>query len=107
MDSADIRQLIVNLAGKLLPKGARLILFGSRARQTAREDSDWDLLILLEKNRRSIEDLDRYVYPFRELGWSLNVEINPIISTFKDMETRRHSILLYQNIENDGIILWG
>ena len=30
------------LGAKVLPKGARLILFGSQARNDVSEDSDWD-----------------------------------------------------------------
>ena len=35
------------LGKKLLPPDAQLILFGSQARNDAHEESDWDLLILL------------------------------------------------------------
>lgn len=35
----------------LVAPNAKIILFGSRARNDAQEDSDWDLLILIEKIR--------------------------------------------------------
>lgn len=31
-----------------MPANGKAILFGSQARGTAREDSDWDILIILE-----------------------------------------------------------
>mgnify|MGYP002673241882 CR=1 FL=1 len=34
---------------KNLPASGKAILFGSQARGTAREDSDWDILIILDK----------------------------------------------------------
>ncbi len=106
MEPKKVIELITSRASALLPKGAKLILFGSRARGSARVDSDWDLLILLDKDRRTVSDLDNYVYPFRELGWDINQEINPIVATYKELDTRLHSIPLYSNIQNEGITLW-
>ena len=51
-------QMIRETASKILPVDARVVLFGSRARNTAREDSDWDLLIILNKDRRSVSDIE-------------------------------------------------
>jgi len=49
--NAEILDKIREVAHASLPKGARLLLYGSRARGDAREDSDWDLLlILIRKN---------------------------------------------------------
>ena len=36
----------------------RILLFGSQARGDAREDSDWDVLVLLDKDRIRLEDID-------------------------------------------------
>lgn len=33
---------------KNMPAGGKAILFGSQARGTARDDSDWDILIILD-----------------------------------------------------------
>ena len=106
MNQLNIINAIKTLANKILPMDAKIILFGSRARGTEREDSDWDLLILLNKQKRSLEDIDDYAYPFKELGWNLDVEINPIVSTFKVMREHQHHSLLYQNINSEGILLW-
>ena len=42
---------IQSLKRQILPN-ERLILFGSQARGDAREDSDWDLVVLLNKEKR-------------------------------------------------------
>ena len=47
---------------------AKAILFGSRARGTEHEGSDWDVLILLDKPKVTLQDYDKYSYPLRELG---------------------------------------
>lgn len=40
------------LAENLLPRGSRVALYGSRARGDFREDSDWDLHILIPGDER-------------------------------------------------------
>lgn len=83
---------------------ARIILFGSRAREDAREDSDWDLLILVEKDELLNEDFDRIAYPLFELGWELDEYIHPLLYTFKDWE-KRNFTPFHKNIEKEGIVL--
>ena len=46
--------------------GAKVILFGPQARGDARED--WDILILLNKDKVELDDHDYISYPFFELG---------------------------------------
>lgn len=47
---------------KNLPSGGKAILFGSQARGTAREDSDWDILIILDKKKLMADDYDNITY---------------------------------------------
>ena len=71
MINNQILNAIRDKASQILPKGAIVILFGSRARGDAREDSDWDVLILLDKELITSQDIDDYSYPLRELGLGL------------------------------------
>lgn len=61
--SAPILNKIRELKRKLLPD-AKLILFGSQARQDATSESDWDILILLNKDKITSTDFRKYAYPF-------------------------------------------
>jgi predicted nucleotidyltransferase len=90
------------LKRKLLPD-ERVILFGSQARGDAREDSDWDLLVLLNKEKKNfIEDSDKYAYPFTEMGFQYDVLINAKVFTEKEWQGQKPS-LFYKNVEQDGI----
>jgi predicted nucleotidyltransferase len=72
------------------------------ARGVSREGSDWDLLVLLNKEKSSFsEDYDNYAYPFDEIGLKYNTLINAIIRTKKEWDSRP-SLLKY-NVEREGI----
>lgn len=100
----EIINLIKQLGEEILPKDARLLLYGSQARNDARPDSDWDLLILLKGDRISNDDFNLMVFPFISLGWSLGVEINPVVYTFSQWE-QRHITLFYKNVMREGVKL--
>jgi predicted nucleotidyltransferase len=49
MEQQEVISKIKNVAMKTLPPRSSLFLYGSRARGDAHANSDWDLLILLDK----------------------------------------------------------
>lgn len=103
MERTAVLENIKALAGKALPANSTLLLYGSRARGDNRSDSDWDLLILLDKPKLVAEDYD-VAYPFRELGWDIGEEISPHVYTKK--QWREWTFLpYYKNVERDKIVL--
>ena len=98
----EILYAIKEVIAQVMPTGARVVLFGSQARNDAREDSDWDILILLDKEKLEEADHDKYVYPLFELGWKIDVEIHPIMYTLKDWLKRNFS-LFYKNVDKTGL----
>ncbi len=81
-----------------------MYLYGSRARGEAHKDSDWDILIVLPKNKLEQSDYDNVSYPLVELGWILGEKINPIIYTKEEWDA--NSITpFYDNVVRDGISL--
>lgn len=100
----EILYAIKEVIAQVMPTGARVVLLGSQVRNDAREDSDWDILILLDKEKLEEADHDKYVYLLFELGWKIDVEIHPIMYTLKDWLERNFS-LFYKNVEQDGIVL--
>ncbi len=83
---------------------ARAILFGSRARGDARRDSDWDILILLDKERITSVDKDAISYPIFELGWEIDEMIHPIMYTTKEWEAKSFTPF-YKNVMKEGVAL--
>lgn len=83
---------------------ARAILFGSHARGDAHGGSDWDILILLDKDRITPIDKDVISYPIFELGWELNEMIHPIMFTTKEWESKSFTPF-YKNVMKEGVAL--
>lgn len=80
MNKESVLSAIKQVAQADIPKDASVILFGSRARGDERADSDWDVLILIDKDKLTSEDHDLYSYPFWKLGWRINAMIHPAVT---------------------------
>ena len=96
---------IQEVARKVLPQGSAIYLYGSRARGDAREDSDWDLLVLLDKPKREADDFEKYAYPFMELGYDIGADISPSLYT-KDWWQNGPHAMFYYNVEEDKKLLY-
>jgi uncharacterized protein len=58
---------------------AKIYLYGSRSRGIAKSNSDWDLLILLNKDKISQEDEQKITYPLYDLEFDTGEVISPMI----------------------------
>ena len=85
-------QIIEAMHNKLyeIDPHAKAILFGSRARGTEHEGSDWDILILLDKPKVTLQDYET---------------INPVLFSQKEWEENRHT-LFNHNVTREGIVIW-
>ena len=88
---AAIRKCLANN----MPASGKAILFGSQARGSARDDSDWDILIILDKEKLMAADYDNITYPLTKLGWELGEEITPVMYTTKKWEKYRKSLFAH------------
>jgi predicted nucleotidyltransferase len=102
-DTAEMLERLRKAGGEILPERAHLYLFGSRARGDAKEDSDWDLLLLLDKPRREFSrDYDRYAWPFVEIGFEYGQVFNFSIHTLRGWEEGRGHPF-YRNVMKERI----
>jgi len=102
-DNKQIFKEIQTLKRQILPN-EKVILFGSQARGDARPDSDWDLLVLLNKDKITYEDENTYAYPFADMGWNYGTYISVKMYTNKEWEERGFTPF-YHNIQRDGVLI--
>lgn len=84
-----------------LSKDNEVILFGSRARGDFKEDSDWDFLIILKKEKITKSEKQE----IREKLYEIELETDTAISTIIHSQvewTKRAVTPLYQIIEEEG-----
>lgn len=101
-DDAKMFDNLKRVAQQIIPVGGQVWLYGSRARGTATSDSDWDILILLNKSQVTSKDEDDFAYPFVLEGWKNSCAVSPQIYTFDEWNDR-HITPYYQNVEHDKL----
>ncbi len=83
---------------------AMVILFGSRARGSAKNDSDWDVIIIVDKERIGISEYSKYAYQLYSAGLDMGCEINVVVYTKKQWE-HGNPTLFKHNVMKEGVIL--
>jgi len=104
MTSKNTITRIKKVASATIPSGGRAILYGSRARGDFHQGSDWDILILLNKEKLEQSDYDNVSYPFVLLGCEIGEVINPIMYTQSEWESYQITPF-YQNVTREGVNL--
>ncbi|MBO7462629.1 MAG: nucleotidyltransferase domain-containing protein [Bacteroidales bacterium] len=79
------------------------ILYGSEARGDSRSDSDIDVLILLDGDRRDLKREDRLSGKLYEIELESGVVISPLIMLRKQWEERPFKTPFYVNVINEGV----
>jgi len=105
MNSKEKIQQMTDLASRVMPADGEVWLFGSRSRGNAKPDSDWDILILIDKDRISLDDYGRYAYPFQELGWDIDAMISPVVYTKQDWD-RSSFTPFHKNVMQERVAIW-
>lgn len=87
-----------------LEPDAKVFLFGSRARGDFNSSSDWDLLVLLNKNKIQPDDFDRISWPLYKIGWEYGEQFSVKLYTINEWEKRSFTPF-YKSVFKEGIEL--
>ncbi len=107
-ERAALTSLVSRLHQRYRDDLLRVVLFGSKARGDFDDESDLDLLIVV---RMVDSDYRRYWNEIVRIAWEIEFAYGIVTSLIIKDETtyatmRQHRLLLYRNIEQDGIELW-
>ncbi len=84
---------------------AQVILFGSKARNTDTKDSDWDVLVLLNKAIVTFQDEQKIRHKLFELELETQEPISTFVYSNTEWNTKMLVTPLYQNVLREGIVL--
>lgn len=101
--NAQILELIKNTIREKEPT-ADIILYGSRARGDAGKDSDWDVIVILDKPGISFSEKGDLDYALWTKGLELGEEINTLEYTRSQWDSLPPSLFKI-NVQNEGIRL--
>lgn len=104
MTKEEKQKEISKTAQRVLSPCGEAWLFGSRARGTEHSESDWDILILLDKEKIEQGDFEKYSYPFFETGWDIGDPVIPVMYT-KTAWEKISFTPFYKNVMRDRIKL--
>lgn len=102
------RKSIISLISETMKQkypSAQTILYGSEARNEAKEDSDIDLLILVDGNSLSIKEEEQIIAPLYDIELESGITISPRVMLKKHWYNRPFDTPFYLNVTREGITL--
>lgn len=104
MHSPQIKKRIKEIINEIDPS-AEVFLFGSRAKGKWNKESDWDVLILIDKEVIDLEEERKYTYPLYNLEFQISQIISPKVYSKQSWRTKYHTTPFYENVMEAAIPL--
>lgn len=84
---------------------AEVILFGSRARGDAKKDSDWDILILVDKPKVTFKEKQIFWHKLYDVELETEQSFMTFVRSKNEWNTKHSVTPLYKNIQKEGVSL--
>ena len=104
IDRENILQQIKHSVQQNAPE-ASLILYGSYARGDFNENSDIDLLILLDKDKITRDDKIKITYPLYDIELETGIIISSMVYSKKYWYSEQKVTPFLENVQKEGIML--
>ncbi len=84
---------------------ATVILYGSYARGDNNENSDFDILILLDKDEISRKNEKDIKYPLYDIEFEIGKIISPLVLSKSEWNSKHQISPFYENVMQEGVVL--
>jgi len=85
----------------------KIVLYGSYARSDFDEESDIDVMFLVDKEDEELrKDVDKIIGLETEIGMQYDVLISPLLQSYAKYMKYLPVIPFYQNIEKEGVVIY-
>jgi predicted nucleotidyltransferase len=88
---------------KELDSHAEVILYGSRARGQSRTDSDWDILVLLDREDVTLKTEQKFRHHLFEIELEIGEPISVFVRSKTIWESKYKITPLYKSIKAEGV----
>lgn len=85
---------------------SKVILYGSYARGNYQENSDVDIMVLVNLSEREIKKLKNIVYDIAfEIEMDMGIDIFPVIKSREQYEYWAEVLPFYKNVREEGVVV--
>jgi len=84
---------------------AKIYLYGSRARESARSESDWDILILIQREKITNQIENKITDPLYDIEFETGEVISPMVYSEMEWNTKYSVTSFYHNVMNEGKLI--